>query len=486
MSANNFYPPPPVFIGGRQPYQPKLGVPQSGPAPQAPPIRAAAVLLSILAQSWQPAAYALPPRVQIAPLVAAPSAPPARSNSALSLIIRSWDAQTNSVAGPVEIAASLAAAAPSAPPAKQAKVYQSIIASSWDVDVQTVIALSSAALASIDEPPRSSKALFYSLIDAWRPAPYSLPPQARVATQNQAGPGAPPPSTDVALSVLIRSWDPVHSALPVRTQIAALAAGSTVDSTAPVPSGFASSLIARHWDQVSYRIPPRTQIAPRIPAAAVPDAPPASSGVTLSVIYRSWEPGPYSLPDRARVASNAQPSPVADVPPVSTDATLSLIVSSWDSGQYHRPPARASFAALMADQQSVPYSRASLSIAIRAWEPLELLLPRQLSAAVMQRVDQPVVPGKPLLASIVRQWTPEPYELPSAGSLAPFIEAPTPPDFAPVRGYAALYRILEAWQPELMRPPSKLIVQGRVILPSIHTAYIRPLSNTAHIRSRWP
>src|SRR5437868_1037945 len=68
-----FYPPPPAYVGGRQPHAPRLGLVQSGPTPDAPPVRTF-VTLGIILAACAPAAYALPASARIAPFVPAPAA----------------------------------------------------------------------------------------------------------------------------------------------------------------------------------------------------------------------------------------------------------------------------------------------------------------------------------------------------------------------------------------------------------------------------
>src|SRR5690349_7894333 len=92
----HFRPAPPTFIGGRQPFAPELGIPQSGPVPQAPPIRSYAAFVAIAVASLaapptfiggkQP--YAAPLGQPQSAIVA--SQPPARSSTAFWNIKSAW------------------------------------------------------------------------------------------------------------------------------------------------------------------------------------------------------------------------------------------------------------------------------------------------------------------------------------------------------------------------------------------------------------
>ena len=309
--SSNFYPPPPVFIGGRQPYQPKLGLAQSGPVPQAPPIRAAAAVLALLVQSWQPAAYALPQRTQIAPLIPAAaqsSSPPALAGTNLSIVIRAWDAPQNQLQFRPGMAPN--APAQSAQPLKPPTANQSIIGAAWLDDPQVVIGLSSAALIEIDDPPRFDRTDLFCVLDAWRPPQYAMPPQTLVASLLAVPvvPSQPPVATDVALSLIVRNWDPPQYSQPPSSMIAPLVTASSAASQPPVFSRTAISVILRGWDPAAYALPKAADIGRLSPPPAAPSRPPLKQlGVMLGIFSGSWSYDQYSITQRSKFAAIAPP-----------------------------------------------------------------------------------------------------------------------------------------------------------------------------------
>lgn len=159
--AGHFYPLPPTFIGGRQPYAPKLGQVQSGPAaasgpppinrasfqsidawhrhdpcttiyvcsiapqlsapavPDNPPVRSYANQRAILGH-WNPVYRPLPSTIKVAPLLPAPAAPdnaPVVNRTNLSLITRQWERYPLALPQSGRVAPLLpAAVTPDAPP----------------------------------------------------------------------------------------------------------------------------------------------------------------------------------------------------------------------------------------------------------------------------------------------------------------------------------------------------------------------------------
>jgi hypothetical protein len=75
--AGAFYPPPPVFIGGRQPYAPLALVPASAPAPvNAPTIGGVDKrVLNIILRGWQPDVIWIQGQEELAPIASYPPPP---------------------------------------------------------------------------------------------------------------------------------------------------------------------------------------------------------------------------------------------------------------------------------------------------------------------------------------------------------------------------------------------------------------------------
>lgn len=175
MAAGHFYPLPPVFIGGRQPYAPKQGLPQSGPTPEAPPVRSFAQFASIL-DTWRVApptfiggAQAFAPRLGLVPETVAVTGQPPFTRQSLG-IVQSW----------------------------------------WVQAPITTISLSSIAplLATADQPPPKT-ALFLSILEAWRPSQYALPRQVAIASILATPPtiDAPPIRSYAAQIAIREAWN---------------------------------------------------------------------------------------------------------------------------------------------------------------------------------------------------------------------------------------------------------------------------------------
>lgn len=209
----HFYPPPPTFIGGRQPYAPPLGLVQSGPVPQAPPQRGAIAVatLGILISSWQPPYARAQGSATIAPLIPVQTAstPPVQ-NKTLFAILGTWNLDPYIVIS-LPSAAGNVGITPDQPPSVS-QVNLNKIRASWDFPFV--------------EPPRAS-----------RLAPLILPPAAPT----------PPPVRTYALLFSIRMmWEPPFFPPPHSATVAPLipppvpitpvtCSGGTFDILTPMP-----------------------------------------------------------------------------------------------------------------------------------------------------------------------------------------------------------------------------------------------------------
>jgi PASTA domain-containing protein len=157
--AGHFYPLPPTFIGGQQPYAPKLGQVQSGSAPSNPPpinraslriiearyredpatviyvssiasqlstpaapdnapVRTYANQRVILGQ-WDPVFRPLPYTIKIAPFIpaaAVPDNPPAQNYANRQVVARFWELPYRPLPSRVQVAPLLPAITPDSPP----------------------------------------------------------------------------------------------------------------------------------------------------------------------------------------------------------------------------------------------------------------------------------------------------------------------------------------------------------------------------------
>lgn len=172
-------PPPPVWVGARQPFAPPLGLPQSGPVPQAPPLRGAlqAQNLQILLNAWTPAYFFAQGAGDIAavlPISTAPSQPPPIS-----------------------------------------RVPQAIYAK-WNEGYSLSITMPSAAgnvSVTPDQPPPTSSTNLYLLTRSWQPPTFYPQSSARIAPNLPAppAPSQPPVPSRTAMFITLRYWEPTFT-----------------------------------------------------------------------------------------------------------------------------------------------------------------------------------------------------------------------------------------------------------------------------------
>lgn len=90
---SEFYPPPPTYVGGSQPYAPRLGMPQSGPA-SSPPLPISSANHATIVRAHGDLKWTLIYTASIAPILspnpAAPDNPPPSSYATLNAIVRQW------------------------------------------------------------------------------------------------------------------------------------------------------------------------------------------------------------------------------------------------------------------------------------------------------------------------------------------------------------------------------------------------------------
>lgn len=217
--AGHFYPPPPTFIGGRQPYAPELWIPPSGPAPESPPVRSWAAFNAVLG-THLPQPYALPATRKIAALIPAaaiPDAPPARGYANFKLIADQWQQiELRRQARPFVASLPIISAPP---PVNRSNLR--IIDALWDYDPVTVIYVN--AIASIaeappapDNPPTRTRVNFDTIATQWCPPPRPLLARAKIAPllPAQIIPDAPPVRSFARFNSILQQWVPPYIPLP--------------------------------------------------------------------------------------------------------------------------------------------------------------------------------------------------------------------------------------------------------------------------------
>lgn len=175
MSRGYFYGQPPTFIGGRQPYAPKLGSAQSGPTPDAPPARSMAVL-GIIVAAWR----ADPPQHiwanDFAPTLPVVSQPPPLTRTALWNIDAKWREDVITVISLSSMAAQEEAQATDAPPVRDWKNLN-LVMRTWEPRALPPQISPKAIISgpTPDAAPLIYRANFNALIEQWKPKPYALP-----------------------------------------------------------------------------------------------------------------------------------------------------------------------------------------------------------------------------------------------------------------------------------------------------------------------
>lgn len=152
--AGHFYAPPPTFIGGRQPYAPKLGQVQSGPVPSAPPpINRASLRIVDAWHRDDPCTIIYV--CSIAPQLAAPAVPdnpPGRSFANQRVILGQWDPQHRPLPTATKVAPFIpAAAVPDNPPRFSYSIRNTILAS-WTPPYRPIPRLQISEIVTESEP----------------------------------------------------------------------------------------------------------------------------------------------------------------------------------------------------------------------------------------------------------------------------------------------------------------------------------------------
>lgn len=210
--AGHFYPLPPTFIGGRQPYAPKLGQVQNGPTPSNPPPVNRASLRIIDARHREDP-WTIIYVCSIAPLIAtapaAPDSPPVRNFASQRVIFGQWEPIHRPLPSAVKVAPFVpASAAPDNPPVRTHAI-QRLILGHWQppphqpplpVKIASVIP----AAAVPDNPPRFSYSVRNTILSSWVP-PYRPIPKLQVSEiVTEVPPVVANPSETGIISIIVR------------------------------------------------------------------------------------------------------------------------------------------------------------------------------------------------------------------------------------------------------------------------------------------
>lgn len=382
--AGYFYPPPPSRIGGNQPYAPKLGIAQSGPTPDAPPIRGPLALatLALVVSSWTPqpvraqTSASIAPLIpavvvstqvpfsqqaqlktiydawtassvvvlggsQVAPLLATPPTidnPPPSTNINFNVLVRSWQPLPYLIEGAENIAPLVPTQVAVANPVYDRQtIIRSIIDSwqpkQWPVQYRPFVA----SLPIVDSPPIVSRALYRSIIQSWAQQPYLIEGQENVAPLISTPVQSFVPYVSLQ-SFLVSQWQPIQWPQQIRPFTASL----PIVNDPPRSSQVNAQTVLNSW--IPPWMPPQgfTRIAPTLPRN---DSPPVRTLINYELIGRQWQPR-WTGPDQVKFAPLAPPPPVISPPPRKTHQTLTLIVNRWVP-PYFYVQASADFAPLV-------------------------------------------------------------------------------------------------------------------------------------------
>lgn len=444
-----FYPPPPVFVGGSQPFAGQNTIPQTGQYPTAP--IAAATFAAILI-SWLPG----PPPVQgqASPqsyILPAPSQPMVPSHVNLDIIRSSWDL----------------------PPV----VYW------WPLPPGEIVATQPI----VNRPPINTHVVFDTIRSSWdQPPPvywWPLPPGELAATQPIVNP--PPVNTRVNLDTIRANWELPPPWWPLPASPPLVQPGPKTVQLAP--NSVAYQTIRAAWEPAVWwplpAAPPLVQVAPANPPplpatnynividgwwwdprpvfkyigggdsdGLAASQPPPRHNAHYEIIRAAWEPPVWWPLPALRVFPIAGPAVIVPPPPFDPKPNLQIAVASWDDSTW-----TVIFVPSIGSQFNPPQPFAPQPHLIRsAWDlPWGWAEYRQGAANIAPLV--PAISAPPplnagVLSSIIAANQPPWYAIPPAGVIASTLPAPSQP--VPTQS-ATLRIVLQAWD----LPPPAFVYQ---------------------------
>lgn len=430
-----FYPPPPPLIGGKQPYAPALGLVQSGPVPQAPPLRGAIAVATfgIILSSWQPSFLPVQGAGHIAPLLQAAagvSQPPPLNRSA-----------------------------------------QSVIQAAWQQDPTTIISLTSVApfAAGPVTPPQPSGVNLQLILQAWQPPPYVVQGSGGDFAPTLPVVSQPNPVSSAKLHQIRSTWETPWSSAWMQGagDIAPTVPTGATSSQPPLQSRVQLSIVQAVWQSDVVTQISLSSVAPLIAA----DQPPVQSGTNLQIVVQAWQPAPYSIQGAGDIAPSL---PIVSQPPAVSRASLQSIVRSWDAA-FVLPPGAGDIApSLPIVSQPQPVSLAQLFTIRATWDPPWSSAYMQGIGDIAPNLASPAASSPPPLTksglqTLIRSaWDYDPITVVSLASIAPFVAQADQP---PVPSDVNFQTILQSWLQAFV-PPSRqqgIATQPLVNAPPVNT-----------------
>lgn len=234
--AGHFYAPPPTFIGGRQPYAPKLGqVPSPAVSSDPPPVNRAS--LRIIEARYRDDPWTIISVSRIAPLLttpAVPDNPPVSSFANQRVILGQWEPIYRPLPFTIKVAPLIPAAAVPDNPPRQSYANSQVVARAWEQPYRSLPAGAKVApllpVVTPDSPPQRSDANRNLILAQWI-APYrSQPPRANVAPLLLAAVADSPPRLGYEnRNVILRQWIPPYIHFRLRVSQAITIADTSPD-----------------------------------------------------------------------------------------------------------------------------------------------------------------------------------------------------------------------------------------------------------------
>jgi hypothetical protein len=444
--AGAFYPPPPPFIGGTQPDAPRLGLAQSGPTPQPPPISGplVAATFALLIASWTPG----PQLPQGSPKFTYPvvSPPPVKTTSLLSAIRSTWEPPFIVPQVGANIAPILPIVSQPPPVGRTSSIRQT-----WDqipplpqvgADIAPLIPTG----ATSSQPTPISAAIAFAIRSTWEP-PAPLPPQGANIAPTLPIISQPQPVSTAQLFAIRSSWEITPQSPQLGTKVAPLI--PVLATSPPVSSQSLFFQIRSTWDAAPPPSQGETDIAPLIPAPVISQIP--VSLAQAAWIIDSWTDRSVTIITTTAIAASSAAAPIA--PPTPNSAPYLTIRSSWDiqlplptrtvsSAQSGPPPVVP---------QPTPNAQLLFTI-LESWLPPFVLPPVAAAIATQPIVSAPPIVSVAPLANLLAINQPPAYAIPKAGTIASWLPPAGAPSQPQPVSSATLFEIVRSWDPPVWWP----------------------------------
>jgi hypothetical protein len=270
--VGHYYNPPPTFVGGAQPYAPRLGVPHSASVPSAPPPQNLASYNQIIQLWWPPARTAKglggPDAAIVPPQILAPAGVP-------QAVLQAW-AYDPWIVIALPSAAGAQGVQPVAPPPPIAQAIRNFLPGLWWPSQKTAKGLGGPDAPIIPPPPR--KELPPGIFAQWQHDPITEISLASSAGNPGFTPSQPQPVSNAQLLALIRVWDPPYFPPPMAGTLGSLIPPPPPPSPPPNISYANLFLTLQNW------VPPFIYPPVMPPNAPFPPAPVFGTVTTCGVL----------------------------------------------------------------------------------------------------------------------------------------------------------------------------------------------------------